>query len=775
MRYWAAESLLASQILANYQLLQDQTREAKPLSRLLALTTLARAGFEIDPRLLPAGLNKMPELAIVIAGHHLAAYFPFRYYLPLLQSTNEKIRAVAGRALWLQGKEQGIAPLVACFKSDKEEVRAYACWWFWDILRQKPLGLQRRAFNSQYLRQLQTCLVNDPSVQVRRVAAATIGRLNQSNLHPDLQRRLTGLTAVTSKALVIEKDKTVRLQILMALIKQGELSLVVRHSLNPQEEFDNRIAPWIRMFGDQTILSRALTKNNYTALRFCMDDQIRKRLLSGSDPRFSMLYLMLIGVLGKDPGMPLFLKKRLVIAPIKQALRSPDKTIRAMAARAAIVVDDRLGILRRILRRQYSKEKDSRVKHNIISTIFYYLESDRETSYSFDLPTPVTQCHPWMRKLVNENPQATLQGCYRFLEDYYFEYVDTRPFQATTLWERDQHYWRHLDTLVNNICLRSYNIVSKLQMRVLPWIRDLQKEIVAQKYANLLVMVRQGAELFPLGQQLSARNRIILWRLFCAMETFRIERYLRQSCRLAPDQARYLFETYFLLETLGEWEMAYSYLQQAIECQPQRLMFQLAKARLFFKWGKLPQAREQIEIVLAKNLRSEMLCFLAGRIYLAMQQWQQAEQSFTSQHIIVPHLPEPLVFRSYSRIWQNRIAAANQDLANAYKRIKAERQWMDSYYEQDAPDRQLAELYLYRTEGFYYFGLARLAARASNHRTAIDNLRKSHQAFLNSAAGYYESPLTQSNLRRYPEFAGLLHHPFVRELPGELVGFSEIK
>ena len=446
-----------------------------------------------------------------------------------------------------------------------------------------------------------------------------------------------------------------------------------------------------------------------------------------------------------------------------------------MGARAAIFVDEHSGELRRVLYRQYRKEKSSQVKANIVSTVFYYLEHDREISYFFKLPDAITDFHPWMRQLVSKNPQETLLGRYRFFEDYYYEYIDTRPFQATTIWERDEYYWRHLDALVNNICLHSYNVDFKLKTRVLPWMRDLQKDIAAQKYANLLAGVRQGMALFPLGQHPSAKERLILWRLFCAMETFWVERQLRQICRLDPGKTRYLFEAYFLLETLGEWEKAHSYLQRAIEIEPQRLLLQLAKARLFFKWGKLAQAQAQVETMLKQNVRSEILCFLAGRIYLARQQWQQAEQSFTSQHIIVPHLPQPLIFRSYSRLWQNRIASANQDLSNAHKRIVAERQWIESYYEEGTPDRQFAELGLYRTEGFYYFGMARLAAYAKDYRTALANLSKSYRLFMNSAAGYYQSPFTRRQLRCYPEFASLMHHPFVRNLPDELVGFTERK
>ena len=309
LRYWAAEALLASRIPANYQLLQEQTRAKSLPTRSLALAVLARSGFEIEPGRLPAVLEKMPEPMAIIVGQHLAAYLPSHSYLPLAQSSNEKLRAMAGRALWLQGKSQGIAPLVSCFHSDQEEVRAYAYWWFWEIFCKKSPRLQQRAFEPQYLRQLQTALVADPSPLVRRVVAAIIGRLKPGSLHPKLQASVAALITAIREGLNREKDKTVRLQILMSLISHGELSLVVEHTLNIQETFDNRVAPWLKMFGDQAILSRVLTKNSYATLRFCLDKQIRRRLLFNSDPRFGMLYLMLLGMLGKDPRMPLFLKK----------------------------------------------------------------------------------------------------------------------------------------------------------------------------------------------------------------------------------------------------------------------------------------------------------------------------------------------------------------------------------------------------------------------------------------------------------------------------------
>ena len=216
LRYWAAKILLDLQMPEACRFLEAGTKSANSIGRLLCLSMLEQSGSLKKPDFSSVDreeLQKIDPHTLTIVLHHIGEYFPKEVVSYFLGHRDSKVGVCAAKSMLRQGDERGIEKMVVFMEDPREEVRAFAHWWFYDPFMPNFQEMEPRLLQKLYLDRLEYAVTHDVSSLVRKIAAFVIERIAKSPKEETIQKRLEQLGDNLSQALEKEKDETARLQI----------------------------------------------------------------------------------------------------------------------------------------------------------------------------------------------------------------------------------------------------------------------------------------------------------------------------------------------------------------------------------------------------------------------------------------------------------------------------------------------------------------------------------------------------------------------------------
>ena len=656
------------------------------------------------------------------------------------------------------------------------------------LFRSDPVSLSRypevqeELLQRALLHKIERALSPETSLPIRRNVMACVEKMAKAELNENTQEQLSQKIPFFKDLLSKEPDEAVRFYVLMFLMNLGRIDIVLRHSENNQETIANRTVPWFRLFADQSRLSvfkqygsgggRAFIKSE--ANRELLNYFLNLKEVYQEFPKTMLgVFMITRGMLGYSKFIPSVWKHEFFIMPILYGLDGKDEEIQRISAYGSMGIDPHASLKPPMNKHLEDPTNSARAKGAMATTLLFFAHKEIGNGIEVAKNQEIT------KKLLNRYKDKRMgYAYYRFFESYE-EHVDNRQLDMTTLWGRDQRYLAHLESVLNHR-IRMWTDLSMEEIK-----RNIKNygtrtmkaelEYFRLRYENAVPLAERVYEIYENGTL--DLEKLYLIRKYCGMRAVAYGiKNLEDAQSLDPDNPRYVFEKAFALYVIGEYRKAKTEMERAIALEPERLIYRFALSRLLFQSGEIDEAENVLKNLESQKASGYSSVGLIGKISLARKEWRAAEKQFTQQHVISPHLPEPLIFRAYSRLSMDRLEEAQQDLQRANVLIQSEQEWVQMMYRRSERGADyFFNIPIYRAQGLLFFGKARLAAKLGNPTECVENLKQGWTIFEMAFQNYSHSPFTRENLKGHPEFQRILEDPFVRILPNRIAGFTPLE
>ena len=843
LRYWAAQMLrhlrnpdayrqlirigtnndLASEALAAAALLPPiipEGPESEVIKLQIPIKSIATLRQAIDPGIdyrLPSqlididSLKRLKPQLLTTLLHNSGGKLPepvYQFFLQQKNSGDDRVRAAAARGiLQMRGfSTKAIAVLSDCLASRNNEVKIYAA-----LFLGQYLGAQF-VQNKEVIPPIKrlAALFDTESGNTRLAAAWIVARMlidavqyHQKDWHRKLRCSLENLINKKQK-----QDAAIQLPIYLMLQTVNFDVERIRQSKNFTQLM--LLGHLLLMFMEQKTEALKLSPSLLPSLLTIMEN---------CDLEALALYFWILPEVARLPG-PGPLMVMIPLRNFEQALHSPNKLRRMLAAQSAVRMP--LRVMLNLLRKNYAKEKDSQVKECLAGTIIFISLYLNEKYY-----------HKSIEQMTVDHPRSAAYGYYRCFSHWNSDLpmnFDIQQwlgrFDMFTQWGRDNLYWQRLQRTVAAMSLPAFLLWGEKDAKKnLPRLDaagqkalrcacpDFAEALLAQtrgQFTHLHRLARQCVKACQKAK-MTAHDTNIARRFMVAAKIYRCWQKLEKACELAPQVARYRFETAFLLQNLGEYDRAYQCWQQAWARQQTeggklKAIYTLAAAQLEYHRGHFRKAAKLVEQLRQQNLNAADVWELQGRIHLARQEWQAAIRSFKRQHFAQPDrlISLLLLTQAYLQSGDSCYRGQIQQLMARYRKI------LDNHREQlsnevyirvlqlnnnpagkisdaraldDTGKGPIIELFLRqadnaRGEGLLEFLEAnyqlRIVKTATNSQV-LDRCLKGNELYSGYVVYYPLTPFTRKNLAHYfPEaFMVWLRQRRQLSLPLEVIGLSE--
>ncbi|NUM36406.1 MAG: hypothetical protein HUU50_17840, partial [Candidatus Brocadiae bacterium] len=757
--YWIVQVFKKLKTRESYSFLQNAFHCLDFKIKMLCKIALHNSSFDIkidfENKEFQQSFVSCDEKLMSLVFHHLGREIPCEISFKMLQeSPKEKVKISASKAILCnprsnaEQKAKALSVFFMGMQSLEKEIVNYCQWNFWyqDI----PTFANPKDW------EIPLGLLKHKDKEIKKIAAMSMNRFLEKKPSAEATNRIR---MVLLDAIKSEPEELVRFSILVGLVELKEKEAILSQFFNSKESLKNRLFPTIKFI--QNFLASRPEYNMSIENPFLAFDPFEKQ---ETNPYLQCFYLMLLGKIifpyfNILDGMPLN-QERFIQNPLKKGFASESFFVRRTAAYIASDKIDNDCSIRSILKEQYYKETNSRVKKAIISTLVSYMDQD---SWNPIRQKSKKALFGWIQTLEKQDKVASAHGYYHLFPKRYRYDLDTRYIKSASQWDRDQYYIKHLQSIFNSFCA-DYGVDTKIKEENI--FESLQKE----QYPNVYTFFQFYQNKNMPKEEF--RKALILQRMVSAINS------LARCTVLDMENSRYPFELSFFMELLGEQKNAMVGIDEAIRREPERKMYVLWKAILEYNAGNSDLALSMIHSLIHKNYRSELLWETKGKIHVARKEWQEAEGCFQELHAMYQEHPDPLLWIAQIKILQGEQNFSNiktQYIEKALNLLKEEEKWLEQRMIADTRGKFLFRSHFKKLEGNYHFTLAVWAMAQKQKENAIQSLEKADHAFRWGFTNYCSLPVNKKNLSQFPGWQEIEKYPFTKNLPGEIQGLSTIE